>query len=57
MHFVLTESFGLILYEILLWNYCTMFWNAISFNNSLFGRFMYNMCEFLNKRLLNIDIV
>ena len=34
MLFVLTEGFGLILYEIHLWNCCTMFWNAISFNNT-----------------------
>ena len=32
---VLMEGFGLILYEMLLWNCCTMFWSVIIFCNTL----------------------
>ena len=39
MHFLLTEGFGLILYDILLWTCSVMFWNVINSCNTLFGPF------------------
>ena len=51
MHVVLTEGFELILYEILLWNCCTIFWNIINFRKTLFGRFRYKTCEFASNNV------
>ena len=50
MYFVLTESFGLILYEILLWNWCTKFWNVIDFWKYVIWSYRYNMSEFACKK-------